>query len=149
MLAEPIRELVAKVEAAEEAEKASPVGEQMLEVNRIIAKAATFYEKVRYLIDYREEHTIRRSAIERILKRRVFLEQQTHAGTILLQEMVDGQYLEKEQATEELAREIDTVVWKFLGLINASRVNGGVARRLMSFAATEIDSHLSPLPYPS
>ena len=147
MLAEPIQELIRRVEAAEEKGRETPAGEQILEVNRLIAKAATFYEKVRYLIDYREEHTIRRSAIERILKRRVFIEQQTHIGAVLIQELADGQYLPKEQATEELSEEIDRIVWKFLGLIDAAKVNGNISRRLISFAATEIDAQLSPLQY--
>ncbi len=147
MLTEPIRELVLKVEAAEKAAKDLPVGEQALEVNKIIGKAASFYEKVRYLIDYREEHTIRRSAIERILKRRIFIERDMHAGMALLQELVDGQYLEKEQATEELGADIDRIVWKFLGLIDTARAGGGIARRLLSFAATEIDGRLSPIQY--
>ena len=145
MLAEPIRELIGRVEAAEEESRKSSFGEQILEVNRIIAKAASFYEKVRYLIDYREEHTIRRSAIERILKRRVFMEQQTRVGATLLQELADGQYLQKEEATEELSNDIDSIVWKFLGLIDAAKVNGSISRRLISFAATEIDARLSPL----
>ena len=132
MLTEPIRELIGKVEAAEAVAQSQPLGEQILEVNRIIAKAASFYEKVRYLVDYREEHTIRRSAIERILKRRVFIEQQTHVGAVLLQELADGQYLEKEQGTEELSVAIDTIVWKFLGLIDAAKVNGAIARRMSS-----------------
>ena len=147
MLTEPIRELIAKVEAAESAKETSLPGDQILEVNKIIAKAATFYEKIRYLIDYREEHTIRRAAIERILKRRVFIEQDSHVGTMLLQELADGQYLEKEKATEELALDIDNIVWKFLGLIEAAGVNGNIARRMVSFAATEIDARLSSLQY--
>jgi len=146
-LTEPIRELMKRVEAAEAVRKTSLPGEQMLEVNRLIARAASFYEKVRYLIDYREEHTIRRAAIERILKRRVFLEQRTQTGSILLQELVDGQYLDGAQATEEMAADIDQIVWKFLMLLDRAKGNGTVARALMSFAATEIDAHLTPLQY--
>src|SRR3989344_4440773 len=146
-LAEPIRELIARVGAVEDTVRAIPLGEQILEVNKIIAKAATFYEKVRYLIDYREEHTIRRAAMERILKRRVFLEQQTHVGMTLLQELADGQYLEKGEGTEEAARDIDRIVWKYLNLIESARANGSISRSLISFAATEIDARLSPHQY--
>ena len=147
MLAGPIQELLKKVEAAESAANDRPSEEPILEVNKIIAKAATFYEKVRYLIDYREEHTIRRAAMERILKRRVFLEQQTHVGMTLLQELADGQYLEKGEGTEEAARDIDRIVWKYLNLIESARANGSISRSLISFAATEIDARLSPHQY--
>lgn len=146
MLTEPIRELIARVESAEAAHKPL-AGEEMLEVNGIIARAASFYEKVRYLIDYREEHTIRRAAMERILKRFVFWEERTHTGQILLQELSDGQYIGKEQTTEEAAQAIDKIVWKFLALINEAKANSTDAKQLISFAATEIDAVFSPREY--
>ena len=44
-----------------------------ISINKLTGKAGMFYEKVRYLVDYKDGHTIRRSAIERILKRRIRL----------------------------------------------------------------------------
>jgi len=146
MLSGPVRELVAKVEAAEEAHAQTPRGE-VLEVGTIIARAASFYEKVRYLIDYREEHTIRRAALERILRRRVFIERKAESALILLQELVDGKYITRELATEEVARETDVIIAKFLELSRLANANGGITRRLISFAATEIDSLISPVEY--
>src|SRR3989344_1116351 len=147
MLSDPIRELVQRIEAAEEAQRGAAVGESISDVNKIISKAAGAYEKLRYLIDYREEHTIRRAALERILKRRVFLEQKPESGLVLLQELVDGKYILKEQATEEIARDIDAIISKFLELSRLANANGNVGRRLISFAATEIDGRISPLEY--
>jgi len=146
MLSEPIRELVVKIQAAEEAHRSTPQGE-MLEVSTIVGKAASLYEKIRYLIDYREEHTIRRAALERILKRRVFIEQKAESGLVLLQELVDGKYIPKELATEETARDIDDIIAKYLELSRLGKVNGSVGRRLISFAATEIDTQISPVEY--
>ncbi len=147
MLSEPIRELLERVQAAEEAQSRVPAGQEVLEINTIIGKAASLYEKLRYLIDYREDHTIRRAALERILKRRVFIEGQAESGLILLQELVDGKYILKEQATEEIAQEIDRIIFKFLELRRLAGVNGSVSRRLISYAATEIDALISPLEY--
>jgi len=147
MLSDPIRDLVQRIEAAEEAEKQIPAGEAIPGGQRILAKAAGAYEKLRYLIDYREEHTIRRAALERILKRRVFLEQKAESGAVLLQELVDGKYIPKEAATEEAAQDIDAIIVKFLALWNLRAEGMGTGRRLISFAATEIDSRLSPLEY--
>ena len=146
MLSEPIRELLAKVQDAEDVHRSAPQGE-MLEFSTIVGKAASLYEKLRYLIDYREEHTIRRAALERILKRRVFIEQKAESGIVLLQELVDGKYIPKELATEEIAREIDNIIFKYLELSRRGRANGSVGRRLISFAATEIDAHISPVEY--
>ncbi|MBI2610331.1 hypothetical protein HYW60_00120 [Candidatus Kaiserbacteria bacterium] len=145
MLSEPVRELVAKVHAAEELSSA-PRGE-VLELSTIVGKAASLYEKLRYLIDYREEHTIRRAALERILKRRVFIEQKAESGLVLLQELVDGKYILKELATEEIAQDIDRIIARYLELSHLAKANGSVGRRLVSFAATEIDAHISPIEY--
>ena len=146
MLSEPVRELVAKIEAAEEARRSTPQGE-VLEMSTIVGKAASLYEKLRYLIDYREEHTIRRAALERILKRRVFIEQKAESGLVLLQELVDGKYIAKELATEEMAQDVDRVVAKYLELSRLAHVTASVGRRLISLAATEIDSRISPFEY--
>ncbi len=146
MLSEPVRELVANIQAAEEAHRNAYRGET-LELSTIVGKAASLYEKLRYMIDYREEHTIRRAALERILKRRVFIELKAESGLVLLQELVDGKYIPKEFATEEVAQEIDRIISKYLELSRLGRANGSIGRRLISFAATEIDAHLSPIEY--
>lgn len=147
MLSDPIRELVERVQLAEEAQRMRPSSEGAIEVNRIIARAASVYEKIRYLLEYREEHTIRRAALERILKRKVLIEKRQEKGEVLLQELVDGAYITKEEATEEVARDTERIVARFLELLRASGANGAVGRRLVSFAATEIDSRLSPMQY--
>src|SRR3990167_1945343 len=43
-----------------------------INVNRFVSEIATWYEKLRNAMDYREEEVVRRAAIERILKRRLF-----------------------------------------------------------------------------
>ena len=42
-----------------------------IHVNRVVSEIATWYEKLRNAMDYREEEVVRRAAIERILKRRL------------------------------------------------------------------------------
>lgn len=48
--------------------------QQTIHVDAIASKVATFYEKLRMIIDWKDEHLIRRMAIERILKRRLISE---------------------------------------------------------------------------
>ena len=43
-----------------------------INVNRFVSELATWYEKFRNAMDYRDEEVVRRAAIERILKRRLF-----------------------------------------------------------------------------
>src|SRR3989338_7101007 len=47
--------------------------EKKISVNSVVSKFATWYEKLRNVMEYREEEAILRAAIERILKRRLIL----------------------------------------------------------------------------
>jgi hypothetical protein len=58
--------------ALEELEIKSEVS--AIHVDEIASKVAVLYEKVRKIIDWKEEHLLRRAAIERILKRRLISE---------------------------------------------------------------------------
>jgi hypothetical protein len=145
VLTEPIRGLIAQVTANEEAE--FPQSGTVLEINSIVSAAATFYEKIRYLVDYREEHTIRRAAIERILKRHVLIERQVVDASTMLQELVESQYLSKEFATEGLMHAVDDTLQKYMQLQYLSGRTRELARVLLSLAATEIESHISTHEY--
>ncbi len=146
MLSQPIRDMLARVGAAEAVARES-AGGSSLEFDRTTGRAAGVYERLRYIIDYREEHTIRRNAIERMLKRLVFIEGRADAGVLLLQELVTGSYIPESQATEGVAADVQEVITAFLELYRLSRGGEVLARRLFSFAATEIESRLSPLQY--
>lgn len=141
VLTEPIRELLAEVARHTADEK--PQSGTILEINGIVSAAATLYEKVRYLVDYREEHTIRRAAIERILKRHVLIEKRVVDGTALLQELVESQYLPKEFATDELVESVDKTLKRYIQLQYLSGRKRDTARVLLSLAATEVESHIS------
>jgi len=43
-----------------------------IHVDEVASRVAAFYEKIRGIIDWKEEHLLKRRAIERILKRRLF-----------------------------------------------------------------------------
>ncbi len=143
MLSEPMKKLALALTDLRAIEQASLNNRQVFEVNKLISKAATFYEKVRYLVDYQEEHTIRRNALERILKRKIVIEGGEVLGTALLQELASGQYIDEAQVTEEMGRKIDSVISKFLRLRDSAGETNSIGRRLLAFAAAEIDYTLS------
>ncbi len=143
MLSEPMQKLALALNDLRTIELATQNQKQVFEVNKLISKAATYYEKVRYLVDYQEEHTIRRNALERILKRKIVIEGGEVHGTTLLQELASGQYIDEAQVTEELGRKIDTIMSKFLRLRDSAGLSSAVGKRLLAFAAAEIDYALS------
>ena len=53
-----------------------------IHVDEVASKVAAFYEKIRGIIDWKEEHLLKRRAIERILKRRLFSKLDLSNGNI-------------------------------------------------------------------
>jgi len=45
--------------------------ENVIFVDEIASRVASFYEKIRGIIEWREEHLLRKTAIERVLRRRL------------------------------------------------------------------------------
>ncbi len=139
MLTQPIQELAERVAALSDTphdEHGAP-----LEVNEVVSAVAGTYEKIRYLLEYREEHTVRRAAIERVLRRRLMLEGQSFSGERLARELVEGRYLSADEASEHFAHEAGAIVARFDEL--ARQAGDEYRRRLLSFAASEIDALLS------
>src|SRR3989344_7640792 len=54
-------------------ERHLPNHEKKINVNPIVSKFASWYEKVRNAMEYREDEVILRAAIERVLRRRLLL----------------------------------------------------------------------------
>lgn len=142
-LTQPIQALLARLDEWRDEGLKKNEPETTLEVDALVSSAAKFYEKVRYLIDYREEHTIRRSAIERILKRRVLIESQPVLGEELLKELAEGQYVPKEVVTEEAGERISDIVTRYLSLSSGGMGTGHLNRRLLSLAASEVEQLFS------
>src|SRR3989339_1310893 len=45
-----------------------------IKVSDLVSKMAFYYEKIRNTVDYKEEHLLRKNAIERILRRQIVIE---------------------------------------------------------------------------
>jgi len=107
----------------EEAAGPREIGEK-LKVNAVISKAAFIYEKIRNAIDYQEEHLERKSAIYRILRRKLLLEkvilenyllEKYHHENIaeqLLLELIRGGYL-KQDVSVKMVDVVDKIIQKY------------------------------------
>jgi hypothetical protein len=142
VLSVPIQELLGRMSALPST-RAEGTGRENPELLSIIAKAATFYEKVRYLVDYREEHTIRRSAIERFIRRKVVIEHATPNAEELLRELAGSQYTLEETVGTGTVEKINGIVKAFLELREMADVPPAGAKMLLSFAASEVDLALA------
>ncbi len=107
---------------------------------------ALFYERVRQLIEYKDDHLIKRSAIERILKRNLIIEwrQSDFTGTFL-NELAMAGYLTREQAQGGKREKIRRAISKYRDIFS-DIYNIEVRRWLVSIAACEIEEILFPQP---
>src|SRR3990167_6661972 len=70
---------------------------EVITVDEVAARVASFYEKIRGIVDWREEHLLRKTAIERVIKRRMLLngsglsgEDGAEAAEQFLKELIRG-----------------------------------------------------------
>ncbi len=123
-------------------------GEDVITVDRIASKLAYLYEKLRYSVDNKEEHLLRRSAIDRILARR--LSETFRRGSVsrfLVTELVRAGYLPNNELPERILGDVEDVVQKIVSLIEqtSSHPEGVEARGfLTTLAAMEIEEILFP-----
>lgn len=123
-------------------------GEPTISVEHFSSTIGVRYEKFHSFLDYQEERFLRRAAIERILRRKLFFGEQG-IGYSLLQELVQGGYLANDSVPERLSATTERVIARFMALLQAMEhgtKDTSLRRWCISFAATEIHRMLFPLP---
>jgi hypothetical protein len=142
----------------EEKLKSSDPGDgPTVKVSEVLGGIARVYEKIRTTIEYKGEHVIRRNAIERILKRRVW-EQGTVKESVdekrvsesLVKELVWARYLKNESVTKDKVVILSKVIGKYLYFLrNLDNVPEGVSNQsvrlwIWGVASSEIEDILDP-----
>ena len=109
-------------------------------VEQLTGRFGALYEKVRSLVDYKDYHIIRRSAIRRMLKRQLFIERKPNSGAGLLRELVSGGYLPNNKIPEKKALEMQQIIRKWMVL----QGEGLSISLSLDFASIEIERFLFP-----
>lgn len=82
-----------------------------INVNRFVSEIATWYEKFRNAMDYREEEVVRRAAIERILKRRlIFGGNGEKIAPALMRELLWARYFPDASISDEEIKKVAHVI---------------------------------------
>lgn len=136
-----------------------------IEVDELASKLARLYEKVRRIIDWKEENLVRRTSIERILKRRLFSEYSNIrlAGELNPSEMSEPMVLELIRSgyfpNGKIAKEkiflVEKVLEKYIFIIKSNSSGGTQNKKtlkekvaffnwVIELAACEIESVLDP-----
>lgn len=126
-------------------------GASTIAVDEVAAKVASFYEKIRGVVDWREEHLLRKTAIERILSRRLFLHSEIEGfAEPFLQELIRGGHFPNGRLRIEKIDEVQNIVAKYVYILSHSSREGSekflaeVRLWLLGIAAAEIEETLAP-----
>ena len=122
-----------------------------IHVDEVASRVAAFYEKLRGIVDWREEHLMKRAAIGRNLKRRLFLAKEGKSvAEPLILELIRGGHFPNDQIEETKISDAEKILDKYIYILENS--NSGSSERqkiqlynwLLGIAACEIEEVLSP-----
>ena len=127
-----------------------------IHVDEVASRVAAFYEKIRGIIDWKEEHLLKRRAIERILKRRLFSKLLSE-GTIsensiaepMILELIRGGHFPNDKIEETKIEQVQRIINKYIFIVNNTSYDRKKSRIqlyswLSAITACEIEEMLSP-----
>ncbi len=123
-----------------------------ISVDEVASRVASFYEKAREVIDWREEHLLRRTAIERVLKRRFFMKKNGQdIAEPLIQELIRGGHFPNNSIPEEKISDVQKMIDKYVFIAeNAAeppkkeRIKMRLYDWILAIAACEMEEILAP-----
>ncbi|MCX8008757.1 MAG: hypothetical protein N3A54_03560 [Patescibacteria group bacterium] len=124
--------------------------ETKYQVSRTVSLLAALYEKARNAIEFKEEHLIRRSAIERIIKRRLILGEATNTiGENVIMEILWARYIDSSDIDDDIVATVQKIIDKYLvvkqGILNGKHDIRGVSwETLLGILAAEIEEAIIP-----
>ena len=120
--------------------------EETIEVNEAVSSIAFAYEKLRHVIDYKEDHLFRLNAIERFLNRIIFFKNyKENLAELLIRELIRSRYLKNKYIPVSQIQAVHQIVykyWQILQKVDPKREE--IGKWVVSLAACEIERQLVP-----
>lgn len=134
-----------------------PEGATAIHVDEVASKVAAFYEKIRGVIDWKEEHLLKRGAIERMLKRRFLVgidllkddPDKKNIAEPLILELIRGGHYPNDTLPETKISDTQKIIDKYIFVLkNIPRAENGQEALdfynwLLSITSCEIEENLS------
>ena len=140
MTSQSVQELVASYSRyLEQKEREALSSAEKIHVDEIASKIAAFYEKARNVIDYQEEHLLRKNTIGRILRRRVFLKDfGKNFAEPLIKELIRSGHLRNDAVPETKIKDVQNTINNLMHLLERSRHETASAREAMARWLTNV-----------
>jgi hypothetical protein len=119
-LSSPTQKLIQRYQnwyQSQQTKTASPT----IHVDEVASRVASFYERIRGVVEWKEEHLLRKAAIERILKRRLILPKtgKDVAESFIL-ELIRGGHFPNDTIPESKIAEVEKALDKYLYILENS-----------------------------
>lgn len=116
--------------------------EGVIKTTKTASALAFIYERARNAVEFRADHLIRQAAIERILRRRLFLNQESHKIALLLvKELSWAKYLHKESISLSKVDILTGIIEKYRQVLNIADQN--LKNTLIGLCSCEIEENVS------
>jgi hypothetical protein len=140
---------VSKKYFAASLERAIPEETPRMHVDEIAARVAKFYERVRSIVDYKDEHLLRKSFVNRVFRRRLMLGSGEGVSEAIIKETIRAGHLPNDTVPETKIAEINTIIRNYRLLAqNLPPMRNGSHDQLIAWlteiAANAIEESLFP-----
>lgn len=134
------------LELIKDLEQAKKFNDGKIKGNKNLANTASnlafIYERARNAVEFRDENLVRISAVERILKRRIFLNQDnTKIAKLLIKELSWAKYLTDDENGNDKSDQISKIISKYREVIKVT--DSVKARKIITICSCEIEDNLN------
>lgn len=86
---------------------------EKINVSTLLSRVVLGYEKIRNVLEYQEEHLLRKNATKRMLKRLFLFRQKEKIAKLLIEELIRGGYLPNNQLANSKIAEVHKIIMKY------------------------------------
>jgi len=122
-----------------------------IHVDEVASALAGFYEKIREVVEWREEQLMRRAAIERMIKRRLLVEKDgKEISYALVMELIRGGHFPNDKMPESKINDVQRSIEKYLYILGnepeppKGKQKVRVFDWILAIAACELEEILAP-----
>lgn len=143
-----LQQFLAAVRLERAQQEAERPDSDVISVSETVSVAASVYETVRNTLEYDEDHRLRRNAIRRILKRKLYEAKPDQLAEDMLRELIWARYLPNKQVPEARIAQVSVILTKyrplFVNLNEEAPDCQDCYHWLLDLIATEIEQLLAP-----
>jgi len=124
-----------------------------IRVSETLGAVAYLYERIRNIVEYKNEQVLRRNAIERMLKRLLWeraTRDSQYLAKVLIRELIWARYLPNDSVPKSRTTEVSAIITKYLYFLDLVRTNGApvsfseVRSWIWGVASCEIEETFDP-----